>query len=445
MRLVPRSIANRTTLVLIAGLLLVMVLSAVISHLVGQGNRGLPNHWQFFGRVHVITQVLSKIPAPQRDTLTRQLSDDSMHIQWYSADSPPAPLHKDWGAKRFETFLNEQLSDLQLLDISIGHPVPVTESSDGQTERKGPLTIALQLQDRSWLLFSSTQEQHNHNWLLRLITGLVVFGGGITLLAVLTTRRIIKPLETFAQAAQRFGINVDAPPMDECGPSEIKRAAQAFNQMQQRIRMFVQERMQMIAAISHDLKTPLTRLQLRTDFIEDETQRNKALEDLKEMQVILDSTLSFARENNNNEARTQVDLAILIQSLCDDTADAGHQVSYQGPEHLTCYCAPVSIRRALSNVINNAIQYGKNADVTLKQAGDSLLIEVADRGPGIPQDQRERVFSPFFRLEKSRSRETGGTGLGLAVARTVVRQHGGDIELADREGGGLLVSITLPV
>jgi signal transduction histidine kinase len=368
-----------------------------------------------------------------------------MHIQWFSADSPPAPLHKDWGARRFEKFLNEQLSDLQLLDISIGHPVPVTESSDGQTERKGPLAIALQLQDRSWLLFSSPQEQHNHNWLLRLITGLVVFGGGITLLAVLTTRRIIKPLETFAQAAQRFGINVDAPPMDECGPSEIKRAAQAFNQMQQRIRMFVQERMQMIAAISHDLKTPLTRLQLRTEFIEDEIQRNKALEDLKEMQVILDSTLSFAREHSNNEARTQVDLAVLVQSVCDGIADAGHEVSYQGPEHLTYYCAPVSIRRALSNVINNAIQYGQIAEVTLKQTSDTILIEVADRGPGIPQTQREQVFSPFFRLEKSRSRETGGTGLGLAVARTVVRQHGGDIELADRDGGGLLVSITLPV
>ncbi|KPJ92173.1 MAG: histidine kinase [Gammaproteobacteria bacterium SG8_11] len=276
------------------------------------------------------------------------------------------------------------------------------------------------------------------------MTGLVVFGGGITLLAVLTTRRIIKPLQTFAEAAQRFGINVDAPPLDESGPSEIQRAAQAFNQMQERIRLFVQERMQMIAAISHDLKTPLTRLQLRTDFIEDETQRQKALDDLKEMQVILDSTLSFAKEHSNNEARTQVDLAVLVQSLCDDYADAGHTVNYQGDDHLTYHCAPVSIRRALSNIINNAVQYGERADVELKQYAHRITINVADTGPGIPQDKREQVFSPFYRLEKSRNRETGGTGLGLAVARTIVRQHGGDIELTDRENGGLIVTITLP-
>jgi signal transduction histidine kinase len=215
--------------------------------------------------------------------------------------------------------------------------------------------------------------------------------------------------------------------------------------MQQRIRLFVQERMQMIAAISHDLKTPLTRLQLRTDFIEDETQRQKALDDLKEMQVILDSTLSFAKEQSNNEARTQVDFAVLVQSLCDDYTDTGHAVHYHGPEHLTYHCAPVSIRRALSNIINNAIQYGSQAKVELRQDAKQITIGVTDNGQGIPENQREQVFSPFYRMEKSRNRGTGGTGLGLAVARTVVRQHGGDIELNDAQSGGLLVTITLPL
>jgi signal transduction histidine kinase len=444
MRLVPTSIANRTTLVLIAGLLLVMVLSAVISHLVAQDDHDLPNRWHFIERVHVITQVLAKIPAPQRDALAKQLSDKNMRVQWFDTTAFPEGLLQDWGAKRYERFLTHRLSDLPVRDLNIGHIMAKAPDTEKPSETKGPPAIALQLNDQTWLLFASQREQPNRSWLLRLVSGLLVFGGGITLLAVLTTRRIIKPLETFAEAAQRFGINVDSPPLDERGPSEIKRAAQAFNQMQQRIRMFVQERMQMIAAISHDLKTPLTRLQLRTDFIEDETQRTKALEDLKEMQVILDSTLSFAREHSNNEARTQVDLAVLVQSLCDDTADAGHEAGYQGPEHLTYYCSPVSIRRALSNVINNAIQYGQSAEVALKQSRDSITIEVADHGPGIPQDKHEQVFSPFFRLEKSRSRETGGTGLGLAVARTVIRQHGGDVELADRKSGGLRVIITLP-
>ncbi len=448
MRLVPRSIANRTTVVLIAGLLLVMVLSAVISHIVAQDVRESPNHWQLIERLHAVAQVLIKIPAPQRGQFAQDLSDDHVRVQWFSKNElenqPPVELLQDWGTDRFENFLSKRLADLQVRSISIGHLPPVVNDYYN-TIHKGQIAIAIQLNDQSWLLFTSYKGQQNHNWLLRLMTGLIVFGGGIIVLAVLTTRRIIKPLKIFAEAAQRFGINVDAPSLDETGPTEIKRAAQAFNEMQYRIRMYVQERMQMIAAISHDLKTPLTRLQLRTDFIEDEAQRQKALDDLKEMQVILDSTLSFAKEHSNNETRTNVDLAVLVQSLCDDYADSGHAVSYQGPEHITYHCAPVSIRRALSNIINNAIQYGTQASVELKPSAQEITVCVADNGPGISEDERERVFSPFFRLEKSRNRETGGTGLGLAVARTVVRQHGGDIELADRQGGGLLVSITLPI
>jgi signal transduction histidine kinase len=454
-RFVPRSITNRTTLVLIAGLLLVMVLSAVISHIVVQDDRDSPNRWQLIERMHAVAQVLIKLPVTQRKQFAEEITDDNIRVQWFGAkkgfsgeqgfseNKPPVELVQDWGTDRFERFLSQRLSDLQVRSISTGH-LPPAENVVHNAIHKGPIAIALQLNDRSWLLFSSDKEPHNRNWLLRLVTGLVVFGGGITLLAVLTTRRIIKPLETFAEASQRFGINVDAPPLEETGPTEIKRATQAFNQMQRRIRMFVQERMQMIAAISHDLKTPLTRLQLRTDFIEDEIQRRKALDDLKEMQVILDSTLSFAREHSNNETRTQVDLAVLIQSLCDDYADSGHTVSYQGPEHLTYHCAPVSIRRALSNIINNAIRYGTQADVELTHNAHQITISVADSGTGIPEEKREQVFSPFFRLEKSRNRATGGTGLGLAVARTVVRQHGGDIELTDHRSGGLLVIIALP-
>ena len=448
MRLVPRSIANRTIVVLIVGLLLVMALSAVISHIVAQDDRNSPHRWQLIERLHVVAQVLIKIPANQRNQFAQELSDDNIRVQWFSEsefkNNPPIALLQDWGTDRFEHFLSKRLADLQVRSISTGHLPPAT-NNEYATIHKGNMAVALQLHDQSWLLFSSDKSQQNHTWLLRLLTGLIVFGGGIILLAVLTTRRIIKPLKVFAQAAQRFGMNVDTPPLDETGPTEIKSAAQAFNQMQHRIRLYVQERMQMIAAISHDLKTPLTRLQLRTDFIEDANQRQKALNDLKEMQVILDSTLSFAKEHSNNEARTRVDLAVLVQSLCDDYADSGHAVSYQGPEHFTYHCAPVSIRRSLSNIINNALQYGTEADVELKTSAQQINIIVADNGPGIPEDKRERVFSPFFRLEQSRSRETGGTGLGLAVARTVVRQHGGDIELADRQGGGLLVSVYFPV
>jgi signal transduction histidine kinase len=159
---------------------------------------------------------------------------------------------------------------------------------------------------------------------------------------------------------------------------------------------------------------------------------------------MLDSTLSFPRDDTVAEARTKVDLAGLWQSLCDDLADAGQTVAYEGPAHATLDCRPVALRRAFANLIDNAVRYGREATVSLDDQGDEVLVTVADRGPGIPEAMREKVFTPFFRLEGSRSRETGGTGLGLAVARAVVRRHGGDVTLADRPGGGLVARVTLP-
>jgi signal transduction histidine kinase len=196
--------------------------------------------------------------------------------------------------------------------------------------------------------------------------------------------------------------------------------------------------------LSHDLRTMLTRLKLRTDFIEDEPQRQKALADIDEMQAMLDVTLSFARDETTEEARTSVDLSSLLESLCDDLRDSGQQVDYESGDRITARCQPVAIRRMFSNLIGNAVKYGDEAHVTALRDGSNVVITVADRGPGIPPEMWEQVFTPFFRLEGSRSRETGGTGLGLSVARSIVRRHGGDIALSNRPEGGLVVTVTLP-
>jgi signal transduction histidine kinase len=214
--------------------------------------------------------------------------------------------------------------------------------------------------------------------------------------------------------------------------------------MQERLQRFVDDRTQMLAAISHDLRTVLTRLQLRADFIDDQEQRDKALKDLAAMQTMLNATLEFARDDNASEARTALDIAVLLQSLCDDWSDTGEQTDYQGPEHLTFSGRPVALQRMFSNLIENALRYGKEAKIALQTDKDNIRIAVADRGPGIAPELREKVFAPFFRLEPSRNRQTGGTGLGLAVARSIARRHGGDIVLADNPGGGLLVQVQLP-
>ena len=256
--------------------------------------------------------------------------------------------------------------------------------------------------------------------------------------------RMTRPLRKFAYAADRLGVDVNAPPLPEKGSRELRNATRAFNQMQERLKRFIDDRTQMFAAISHDLRTSLTRLRLRSEFIEDEEQKAKALADLDEMEQMLSETLAFARDDNKTEATTKFDLGQLLHSLGDDLSDMGHTATYEGPAHAIFKGRPVALRRAFANLANNAVSYGKEVDIALSAAPDEVVVEFRDRGPGIPEDHREKVFAPFFRLETSRNRETGGTGLGMSVARNIARQHGGDIELLDRDGGGLIVRMVLP-
>ena len=259
-----------------------------------------------------------------------------------------------------------------------------------------------------------------------------------------TAHRLTRPLTRFAAAADRLGVDVQAPPLPERGARELRQAARAFNRMQKRLCHLIDDRTQMLAAISHDLRTALTRLQLRTEFIDDSQQRQKALSDLEEMHTMLSATLSFARDDMEAEARSPLDLAVLLQTVHDDYVDAGQTVNYQGPNHLIWVGRPTALRRAFTNLIDNAVKYGHQADVSLTAVDNVITVTIGDRGSGIAAKLREQVFTPFFRLETSRNRETGGVGLGLAVARTAIRRHGGDITLTDPSGGGLLVTVSLP-
>ncbi len=269
-----------------------------------------------------------------------------------------------------------------------------------------------------------------------IIIGLIAFWG---------VRGSTAPLSVFASAAERLGVDVNAAPLPERGPSEVRRAAHAFNNMQTRIKRFIQDRTQMLAAISHDLRTPITRLRLRAEFIDDDAQRKKMLIDLDEMEAMISATLTFARDDAANEPATHVDGAAIIASLCGDQVATGRSVTYSGPDSFDLVARPLALKRAISNFIDNAVKYGKSASVSLAPAQNELTICIDDDGPGIPPSERERVFAPFIRLESSRSRETGGTGLGLTIARNAIRSMGGDVELLNRPQGGLRVKVTLPV
>ena len=304
--------------------------------------------------------------------------------------------------------------------------------------------LTVQLASGAWLNAAFAKPSAGPLWMSQSTVSLAINALLLSLIAVLAAGRIARPMRRLAYAAEALGRGEETAHLPEEGPSDIRRTAEAFNRMQERLVRFVADRTRMLAAIGHDLRTPITSLRLRAEFVSDKEMREKILTTLDEMQMITEATLAFAREDAAGEATRLVDLTALTESLCNDLSDLGWDVTFAEGARTPYRCRPAALRRALRNLIENAVRYGSAARVTLQRSGDWLEIVVDDQGQGIPEAQLETVFAPFARLESSRSRETGGVGLGLSIARTMVRSHGGDIALSNRQGGGLRAVIRLP-
>jgi signal transduction histidine kinase len=307
-------------------------------------------------------------------------------------------------------------------------------------DRGQTFTVSLQLMDGTWLNFSfaSVESLPFSSWshLLALAAGIVA----VMALGIAAMRLITRPIESLASAAEELGRGAKPGDVPEAGLDEVRQAARAFNQMQRRIRRMIEDRTQMIAAISHDLRTPITRLRLRAEFVEDPEEQQKMLTDLDQMEAIIRSTLAFAREDSDNEPTTSVDLRALLQ----DVAESHPPARLTTREPCSLRGRPVALRRCFNNLVENAIRYGSAAEIALHDRGDKVEVTVDDTGPGIPEDRLKDVFRPFVRLEESRNRESGGAGLGLAIARSVVLAHGGTIILSNRPEGGLRALVRLP-
>jgi len=273
------------------------------------------------------------------------------------------------------------------------------------------------------------------------ITAIVAVGllGSIWAVSLAT-----KPLSRLSEAADRFGADVHAAPISETGPREVKQAAVAFNRMQRRLRQFIMDRTRMLAAISHDLRTPLTRMRLRTEMMDDGDQRAKMLSDLQEMEDMVGATLAFARDENADEASQPLDLAALLDTIAADARDMEQPVTVAACPSTTVLMRPKALKRAIVNIVDNAVRYGGGAGLSLTRDRDEAVIRIADCGPGVPAAERENVLRPFYRCEASRSRDTGGIGLGLSIASDTINAHGGKMALSETPGGGLTVEVRLP-
>jgi len=273
---------------------------------------------------------------------------------------------------------------------------------------------------------------------------LALFFLSIALLAYLVARMTTRPLKQLARAAQDLGNDINRAPLDLTGASEIRQASAAFNAMQARIRQYIFQRTQMLAAITHDLQTPLTRMRLRLEKVSDSELQERLIGDLSAMQAMVREGLDLARSMDTTESMQLLDLDSLLDAVCDDAADANQPVTLAGRSGLALLGRPLDLQRCLGNLIDNAVKYGQQAQVTVDRVNGAARIRVRDSGPGIPPAEQTRVFDPFYRVETSRSRESGGTGLGLTIARNIAEQHGGSIALANHPDGGLEVTLMLP-
>jgi len=271
---------------------------------------------------------------------------------------------------------------------------------------------------------------------------LVAVAGALT---AWTVRRLTRPLGTLARAARGLANNLDQPPLPETGPAEVATAAASFNRMQQDLKRNLETRSQALAAVSHDLRLPITRIRLRIERLADEAAREAIEGDLVEMDRMIGDTLEFLRAGHSGEQPARIDVNALVESVAEDMRALGCRIETHGEAGAPLLARGQAVRRCLGNLVDNARRYGAGSvDLTVRDAPEQVEFIVEDRGPGIPDSERERVFEPYVRLETSRARHTGGTGLGLAIARAIARGHGGDVALESREGGGLRAILKFP-
>ena len=464
MRLLPQSLFGRLMLVLASGLIVAQLLSAAINLVERDSLLVRASGMQPAQRIADIVRLLDSLSPTERARIVAILNVPPLVV---SLDRAPAvdnaKLTEGPHAAMFSAALRDALDDDRPVRVVMtGTPVPWAPA-EGRGWGQGPMgahmaapgmhrfppagvsfLIQVRLQDGTWASFDTQITQASASLPWRVLLTLAILLAAVLLLSFIAVRWVTLPLKLLASAADELGRDINRPPLPEGGPLEVRRAAQAFNTMQGRLVRLIDERTRLLTAMSHDLKTPLTRMRLRAEMLEDEALREKFEADLVEMESMVTDTLEFMRGLSKRDPAQLVDIMGLLESLQADNEAMGRTVALEGRVSRPWRGAPQLLKRCISNLLDNAILYGKRATIRVEEGPDQLIIRVRDDGPGIPASEMEKVFEPFYRLEGSRSRETGGTGLGLSIARNIAQAHGGDVRLRNHEARGLEAILTLP-
>jgi signal transduction histidine kinase len=461
-RLLPQSLFGQTLLVLLAGLL--------ISHVIGswiyttdreQAVRAVGG-FAAAQRIANLTRLVRDAPRDWQSRIVAALSDQTFRV---SLSNEPPALSTGNGAvpvaQAIKDYLVEQLSLDSAQQPRVSASLPVSPPFGwhpmmGQGRMMhgfgpfgglggfGDLQVAIPLPDGRWLSFLTALPENGPSFSRQFLLSMGLMAAIILAVSVWVVRRVTAPLASLSAAAERLGSDLNAAPIPETGTVETRKASHVFNTMQARLRALIENRTRMLAAISHDLRTPLTLLRLRAENVENAAEREKMLAAIAEMDSMLAATLEFARDEAKAEPRRRTDVTALLASAVDDMADAGLPVSIAPAEPLICECQAAALKRALANLLDNAVKYGKEARAAIHLTPQAIEITIDDKGPGIPEEELARVFQPFYRLEGSRNPDTGGIGLGLAIALSVVQSHGGQLTISNRPEGGLRACIALP-
>jgi signal transduction histidine kinase len=431
-RLLPRTLFGRIVLLMAGGLVLAQLIGAAMHLAERQRTLSRTVGQEFAQRIAAIHRAIDSHGDAERQALAAQLSTPRQRVS-IVATAPAAATSVAGNSEllaRLAEALGPEIAIRPLTLPRIGHFV---------------FDLHFELKSGGWLHIEGSAPDEIFAWPVHLFGNLALMLAVVIVLIWFVARMTVRPLTRLAQAARGLGEDLRQPPLPEEGPSEVRQATQAFNAMQQRIRQDIEERERFLAAVSHDLGTPVTRMRLRGELLADEELRERFLRDLDEMQQMLGGALDFLRGKAADEPASPIDMVALLESLVDDREEMGRAVSLSVPSAPVRYTGrPQALRRAIGNLIDNALKYGQRAGVALQADADGVRIVVDDEGAGLPEDQLDKVFEPFYRVESSRNRATGGVGLGLAIVRQIARRHGGDVSLANRPSGGLRAELLLP-
>ena len=430
-RLLPRSLFGRVALILFAGLAAAHILSFVLL-MQERAQAGTTMMIAYLVRdVAGSIAILERAPKDERAEWLKLL--DRPNYRYVLGEQTRGTPATSAQAETVVTMLSRQL----------GPRYRATASAPENAHDPLQLSLHTELADGTPLTVELTPPRMSVSpWVPAALTLQLMLLALFTWIAV---RIATEPLSRLQRAADALGADLNGAPLPEDGPNEVARAAAAFNAMQRRIADHLAERIRIVAAISHDLQTPITRMRLRADLLDDDTLRRKLHDDLHEMQVLVEQGIDFARASRDaGEPASATDLHALLDSLVCDYTDAGEDIRLTGDGGAPVLTRPRALRRIVANLLDNALKFGREVEVKIGRHAGEIIVSVLDRGPGIPPDKLQSVLQPFVRLEESRNRDTGGSGLGLAIVQQLATTLNGTLSLSNRPGGGLHAQLCLP-